>query len=551
VVHREPHHAPRLASRWAHVVAAYAVLTVVLTYPSVAHLGDHLIGDGGDGLQFAWNLWWMKRALVDLSTTPFQTNAIFHPDGVSLWLHTLTPLNGILSLPLQAILPLPVVYNLLVLLSFVTAGLGAFLLAYEETESPASAFVGGIVFTFCSYHFAHARGHLNLVSCQWLPLFALFVIRAVCRGNLGSGAWAGVFLALNGYTDPYYLLYAVILAPMLVAAYWRQRSDTRRALAGLGAAALVGTALLAPYVGGMIRAARAERYFGAHDAKVFSADLTSYFVPNGVSSYGAATRSLWSVWSGNDTENACFLGFSVIALLALALRRDPKARRWGAIALAFFVFSLGPELRVAGQATGLALPYAFLQRIVPFLDLGGVPVRMDIMVELGAAVLVARGCQMVPKRWIALVASVIVIERLALPYPTAPVGADPFYRDLGRDAERYGVLDLTATTPAMYFATLHGKNIVGGMVARLPVSAQRFIDETPLLPTLLYGAPPPAGDQATLARAMCERLKIRYVIAHDNLRRDYVATVLHMPSVRTTPELTVFACPPQLNVPSP
>jgi hypothetical protein len=140
-------------------------------------------------------------------------------------------------------------------------------------------------------------------------------------------------------------------------------------------------------------------------------------------------------------------------------------------------------------------------------------------------------------------ASAIVVERLALPYPTTPVLVDPFYRDLGRDPERYGVLDLTGTTPAMYFATLHGKNIVGGMVARLPVSAQTFIDETPLLPTLLHGAPPPEGDPATLARAMCERLKIRYVIAHDNLRRDYVATVLRLPPVRTTPELTAFACP--------
>jgi hypothetical protein len=81
------------------------------------------------------------------------------------------------------------------------------------------------------------------------------------------------------------------------------------------------------------------------------------------------------------------------------------------------------------------------------------------------------------------------------------------------------------------------------MVARRPASAQKFIDETPLLPTLFYGEPPPPGDPEAMARAMCERLKIRYVIAHDNLRRDYVAAVLRLPSVRITPELTAFACP--------
>ena len=529
-----------------YVAVAYAALTFVLTYPAAVHLGDRMIGDGGDGLQFAWDLWWMKRALVDLHTTPFHTDAIFHPSGVSLWLHTLTPLNGVLSLPLQAVLPLVVVYNAFVLASFVAAGCGAFLLAREETGSLSGAFVGGMVFTFSTYHFAHARGHLNLTCCQWLPLFALFVLRALRRGRRKDGAWAGLLLALNGYTDPYYLLYAALLGPILVAAHWRQRGNTRAVLASLGAAVVVGALLTAPYVLGMIGAARTERFLGAHDAKIFSADLTSYFVPNGVSSFGEMTHALWTKWSGNATENACFVGFSVLALLVLALYRDPLTRGWGAVAVVFFLLSLGPELRIGGQATGIALPYAVLQRVVPFLDLGGVAVRMNVLVELSAAVLVAHACKFLAARWIPLVGLMIAIERLALPYPTRVLTVDPFYRDLARDAEPYGLLDLTTPSPAsMYFATLHEKSIVAGMVARLPARAQRFIDETPLLPTLLYGAPPPPGDPPAMARAMCERLKIRYVIAHDNVRRDYVATVLLLPAVRMTPELTAFACPRQ------
>jgi hypothetical protein len=68
---------------------------------------------------------------------------------------------------------------------------------------------------------------------------------------------------------------------------------------------------------------------------------------------------------------------------------------------------------------------------------------------------------------------------------------------------------------------------------------------TPHLPTLLDREPPPDGEGALLGRQMCERLKIRYVLAHDDLRRDYVANVLRLPHVRTTPDLTVFACPVQ------
>ena len=528
----------------AYAAAAYAALTVLLTYPAAFELNGRMIGDGGDGLQFAWNLWWMKRALIDLHRSPFTTDAIFHPQGVSLWLHTLTPLNGVLSLPLQAILPLAVVYNLMVLASFVAAGSGAFLLARGETGSLPGAFVGGCVFTFCSFHFAHARGHLNLVSSQWLPLFALFALRAWRTGGLANGALAGLFLALNAYTDSYFLLYAMLLGPVLLAVHWRERGDWRTVSAGLAAALGVGAALSAPLVIGMIRAAAVEPHVGAHPPSVFSADLTAYFVPNSVSSYGALARPIWSRWSGNDTEGACFIGFSVIVLLAVALRREPAARPWGVVLAGFFLLSLGPELHIAGKALRMPLPYALLQRTLPFLDLSGVPVRMDVLVELAASVLVAHACRFVRARWIPWVGVAIVVERLALPYPTTPIAVDPYYADLRRDRSHYGVLDLTMDAPhAMYAATVHEKSIAWGMVARRPASVQKFIDETPLLASLLYGIPVPPIDQMALARSMCERLRIRYVITHDELRRNYLAVVSRLPPVYVTPELTVFGCP--------
>ena len=49
------------------VLVGYGLLAVLLTWPTVTHLATHLPGDGGDDPAIAWNLWWVKHALLNLS----------------------------------------------------------------------------------------------------------------------------------------------------------------------------------------------------------------------------------------------------------------------------------------------------------------------------------------------------------------------------------------------------------------------------------------------------------------------------------------------------
>src|SRR5438876_9753268 len=108
-----------MARRLGVVIAAYAALTIALLSPGVLHFRTAAIGDAGDSSQMLWNLWWVKRALVELHQSPFHTNLLFHPTGVNLWLHTLTPLNGVVSIPLQSAFGLVPAYNALVVASFI------------------------------------------------------------------------------------------------------------------------------------------------------------------------------------------------------------------------------------------------------------------------------------------------------------------------------------------------------------------------------------------------------------------------------------------------
>ena len=121
--------------------------------------------------QFAWNLWWMKRALLELTSSPFHTGRSIIRTG-SRWVATLSPFNGWCRFPCGG----PVAGDDLQhpgRLLVRAERPGAFLLAPPLGASQRERSCRLSVYTFSSYHFAHALGHLNLVACEWLPFFAL------------------------------------------------------------------------------------------------------------------------------------------------------------------------------------------------------------------------------------------------------------------------------------------------------------------------------------------------------------------------------------------
>ncbi|MCI0528739.1 MAG: hypothetical protein L0Y56_14975, partial [Nitrospira sp.] len=162
----------------------YFIFFCSLTYPLILSFSTHLFADQGDGLQNVWNLWWVNKAVTQLHQSPWHTSYLHYPHGASLLGHTLNPLNGFLGIGLLKFLTLFEVYNVLVVFAFVVSGWTAFLLAYHFTHSYGSSLIAGYIFTFSNYHFAHAQGHLNLESLEWLPLFVLCWYKLMTKPGL-------------------------------------------------------------------------------------------------------------------------------------------------------------------------------------------------------------------------------------------------------------------------------------------------------------------------------------------------------------------------------
>jgi len=92
------HLTPR--GRAGAVLLGFVLVAGLFTWPLAAHLTTAIPGDGKDGWMEAWTLWWVALALRS-GQNPFHTGLLFHPYGADLYLHTLMPLDGLLTLPVQ------------------------------------------------------------------------------------------------------------------------------------------------------------------------------------------------------------------------------------------------------------------------------------------------------------------------------------------------------------------------------------------------------------------------------------------------------------------
>jgi hypothetical protein len=355
--------------RHAGVLAAFVVLTAIATWPMAAHLGTHVPGDPtdpGDYWAYYWDLWWVKSALLQ-GQSPLHTSLLHHPDGADLSFHSLLLAPAALVSPVTATLGATVSYNLLVWLSFVGSAIGVYLVVLElrpENRSRLAAFLAGVAYAFAAYRFRRMMGHLDLLSTEWLPFAALFLVRGLRDGGRGNAFALAVFTVLTCLTN-WYLGVALVLFALVAA------GDMLLGAGGSGAWTVVrrvavplalAAALTCPVWAGMVRqggeGGRLDDPLG--DSIANSADVVGFLLPSSAhplwGGQVAALRARLFGASDNDVENTVFFGFVPLALGILGWReaRSPPARFFRTGWIVFTLLALGPYLQVAGHTVRIA-----------------------------------------------------------------------------------------------------------------------------------------------------------------------------------------------------
>ena len=553
-------------------LAIYTLLALALTWPLAAHFTTHVTGDGIDDPALAWNLWWVKLRLVDqLNLDLFHSGWMFHPVDINLAFYTLTPLNGLLSIPLQLVFGLTVATNLLLLSSFILGGFGAYLLlrqllqlwGWDEDANLVpcyiAALLAGGIYAFASAKlFYAALGQFNIASSQWIPFCALYLVRMVqtpgpaprLRVKLREAAFAGLFLVFQAWAELTYASFLLLLVgllflwAMLFGRGWRSRLHDTAAFLLVGGIFLLG---LLPFLGAMAPDLAAEGDFfsrGGGFADVFSADLLGYLMPTRLHPW----LGTWVAGLAfpNDKGQQVYLGYSVLLLALLgawglwrgggggrsasARSASPHPTRrwllfWGGAAVIFFLLTLGPQLRWAGQSLPIPGPFALVSRL-PFFSGNRYPSRYSVMLLLAVAVLAGAGAWwLLTRSWVRThkgwaaaalggIACLLLLEHLSLPLPLSSQQIPAIYTRLAAEARTHAVAGTGGTGGAntgallelptgwrngarvlgksdllimaqQLYQTEHGLRRLGGNTSRNPEFKFQYFTDAPLLGDLI------------------------------------------------------------------
>ncbi|MFH1313226.1 MAG: hypothetical protein ABIJ00_08360 [Candidatus Eisenbacteria bacterium] len=487
-------------------LAFFALAAIILTWPVVLSPARP-ISIRPDYFSNLWNFWWVKTSVLLEHTSPYWTDYLYFPAGISLARHTLSPLNSFAGAALSTIMNPHAAYSVLLLLHFALSGWALFLLAHYLTGNIRGSLLAGLVYSFCPFHYSYVA-QLNIATLEFLPLAVLYALRVYRDGGVRNTVLMALFTAMIATSSSYWLVYAFIVI-WLVALGGKLWSGGTRFVSGLkriAIASMVAIAVVAVVSMPLVLAVVEDASSGPPPAvqtgeKVFRAnDLLGY------SWVGPPERVIVS-WP-------TMLGYSTLLLLVLGYREVVRQRFWLLIGAVFLVLSLGSALKVAGNSTGFPLPHRYL-RLLPGFAMLRKPDRAFLMIQFVTALLCAFSWRHLsrlfksPRRrlacWI-VITCVIVVETTGIPFRQFAYECPAYLAGLGAPSGFDPAPEIRSLVhlPVMpgqgtegrynYFQTFHHKRIPQGYVTSLAIADSMRVRSDLLeeaCDSLLSGSPGP------------------------------------------------------------
>jgi hypothetical protein len=463
----------------------FSLFTVILLYPCVPFF---LIGgkiQPGDASYFAWSVAWIQKSILHHPRQLFDANILYPlPHSLVYTAAVYTP--AFLSLPIRILTDNPVlIYNIMIYLSFVIAGTGAFYFIRKISGSTYGAILGGFIFAFCVQRLWRANGHLNVLQSCWIPYFFLALLHYYQAPKWKRGLLVGLsFLALL-LGCLYNTVIALAGAAILTLYWWKTKEFriTTRMLAGLLIVFVCVIAIFYPFAKPYTEL-KEVRFNILDDLIPHSASLSGYFIPP--HQPGVCMTLMGTVLykpgaklpRGEDVE---FLGYFVFSLtlievlLSIFHREAPRKSSlfYAGFGLFFLIISLGPCLKITEHPLPVPLPYLFIYTFVRPLNFMRAVNRYSILVFLALGVLVGNlwSREFVTKLskckgFLFFLAALLIIglEYFSISYTAPrPFQASPLYSYVKSLPDDPVILDLsTSLDQAILNSTLHWKKMIGG-----------------------------------------------------------------------------------------
>jgi hypothetical protein len=465
-------------SPWARTAAA-AVLFVGLTlanaWPLATAPGSR-IGQHGDAFFSVWRLAWVAHQLRTDPVHLFDAN-IFYPERRTLAYSDAMLLPATLLAPVHWMGARPlVIYNVLLLSSFVLNGLAAYVLVYRLVGSYGAGLLGGVVFAFAPYRFDHFD-HLEMQLSFWMPLAVLAWHTAVERLRIRDCLLVALLTSGQVLSCIYYAVFLMTwFGVVTLFWFWRTPMRAVKTLTYMLMPAVVVFALYSvPYLGNRDRLG--ERRAG--EVASWSAQLNDF-----ASSPPTNLLYGWTSELGGP-ERYLFPGLLALGLLVAAVW-PPLDRRRAVHAIGIataFLLALGSNGPVYEWLYEWVLPYRGLR----------VPARADILILVSLGVLAGYGLDRLLKRLrprAAALAAALALGTASAEYLSAPElqrvdeRVSEFY-PLLRDMPNAVLFEWPVTVPwriwnmvdvtYMYRSTLHWRPMLNGYSGFYPDSYMKLL----------------------------------------------------------------------------
>ena len=461
------------------VSIAFTLLGVVMTWPLASP--DLGLPNADDSYFSVWRLAWVAHQLSNDPRHLFDAN-IFHPAKGTLAFSDAMLGLGLVSAPFiwAGVHPM-LMHNILLIGAFVSSAVAAYMLCFSITKDRMASAMGGIVFGFAPYRFAHTA-HLELQWTTWMPLALLAIHRIATRPSVGAGIALGSAMALQFLCSLYHgvflTAYASVAWCLLAVARRLNAAAVRATALALLVMAVVLTLYLVPYMG--TRVAHGSR--ADEEVARYSATPGDYLrVP-------PMNRLL-----GNDRpsiapdERSLFPGIAALVLSLAAFW--PPIRRHAVFYLVLLVFAVDASLGING------LSFNLLRWIAPPLGSLRAPARFGALVLLSLSVLASIGAARARRSiggvkgtvCLILVASFCIVEYWSAPHLVRrpPIRPQPVYQWLATQPPDTVILELPLPNPAVlwlyettysYNSIFHWRRMVNGYSAFAPPAYLQMLE---------------------------------------------------------------------------
>lgn len=374
----------------------YLALAVLGHLPAFRSLSTTTQCACEDAPQTDWYLGWTPYA-VGTGRSPWFSQHLVAPEGVNLMWNTLLPLPGLLAWPVTATVGVLASHTLLAVLAFAGSATTMWWVAGRFAPWPWARFAAGLLYGFSPYLVAQGTGHLNL-SLVLLPPLVLLLAHEIYVRQRRRAVVAGALLGLVAFAQMMITLevlastFVVAVAGTVVLAVQQRRhlshERVRHAAVALLTAACTLTVLAAWPLWVLFTGPRAVLE-PVQDASPYAADLLGIVVPTIHQVLGTDATI---TWGGNDSENGSYLGLPLLVVLVALVwrfRSVPVVRVVAGLGVVAWVLSLGERLHVAGNETGVPLPYLVVSHLPVLHNMAAV--RFSLYVVLCAALVLALG----------------------------------------------------------------------------------------------------------------------------------------------------------------